>query len=153
MYSEIVVRNKFIFDFFIKTYLKSFVFSFLLNEMLSTLEIVKQTIFWIYSALLMIQNSRGGLCHGRKPSVMLTLGSMLRWFLLRESPWLPLTHPPSRAATPICLFQRTPPGLASLRCNKYMFSSFYCEIFGWGKVILVIAQIFEARIFFLSSPK
>lgn len=63
-------------------------------------------------------------------------------------------HPPSKQSShPISLFQRTPPGLASLCCNKYMFSSSYCEIFGWGKVILVIAQIFEARIFFLSSPK
>ena len=95
---------------------------------------------------------KGGLCHGRKRSVMLTLESLLRCFLIREPPSLPLTHLPSRAATPFSLSQRTPPGLASLCCNKYMFPSFYCEIFGWRKVILVIVQIFEDRIFFLSSP-
>lgn len=95
---------------------------------------------------------KGGLCHGRKRSVMLTLESLLRCCLIRESPWLPLTHLPSRAATPFSLSQWTPPGLASLCCNKYMFSSFYCEILGWRKVILVIVQIFEDRIFFLSSP-
>lgn len=56
------IRNLNLTLFFIKAYLKSFVFLFLLNAMISTPEIVKQTIFWIYLALLMIQNSGGGLC-------------------------------------------------------------------------------------------